>query len=254
MRTKETSMRSVLIAIGVLALLSAGAGANVGAPKTTCVLPKGREHVSLDPADFSTRITNPWWPMAPGTRWVYRETNPDGTVQRDVVTVLQRTKRVANGIRARAVSDVTTEDGTPIEVTEDWYAQDRCGNVWYLGEATTEYENGKPKSTEGSFESGVDGAEPGVIVPARPRPGLRFRQEYYRGQAEDRGEIFSLREQVEVPYGFFRSGKVLMSRDLNPLEPRVLEYKFYARGIGPVLAIGVSGDTDREELVRYTKG
>jgi hypothetical protein len=247
-------MRSLLVAIVVTALLSPGAAANSAASKKACVLPKGREHVALDPSDFSTRITNPWWPMAPGTRWVYRETSPDRTVQRDVVTVLQKTELIANGIRARAVSDVATENGVPVEITEDWYAQDRCGNVWYLGEATTEYENGKPKSTEGSFEAGVDGAEAGVIVPARPRPGMHFRQEYYRGQAEDRGEILSMREQVEVPYGYFGPGRVLMSRDLNPLEPRVLEYKFYARGIGPVLAIGVSGDIDREELVRYTKG
>jgi hypothetical protein len=245
-----------IVALGIAAAATsiAVAGASAGAVDSACVLPRGSERVSLDPSSFSTRITNRWWPMSPGTRWVYRETNPDGTVQRDVVRVLARTKLVANGIRARAVSDVATEGGSLVEVTEDWYAQDRCGNVWYLGEATTEYENGKPKTTEGSFEAGVDGAQPGVIVPAKPRPGLRFRQEYYRGHAEDVGEIFSLREQVQVPYGHFGAGKVLMSRDLNPLEPKVLEYKFYVRGIGPVLAIGVSGDTDREELVRYTKG
>ncbi len=185
---------------------------------------------------------------------MYRETAPDGTAQRVVVTVLPKTKVIANGVTARVVHDVATEDGTPIEVTDDWYAQDRCGNVWYLGEATTEYENGKPTSTKGSFEAGVDGAQAGVIVPARPRPGMRYRQEYYKGQAEDRGEVVSLGEQVEVPFGHFRRGTVLMTRDLNPLEPKVLEYKFYARGIGPVLAIGVSGSSDREELVRYARG
>src|SRR5262245_55892309 len=246
--------RPLLVAIGAIALLPAGAGVGAAGPSKACVVPRGSERIVLDPADFSTRITNPWWPMSPRARWVYRETNPDGTVQRDVVTVLDRTKRIANGIRARAVQDVATEGGTPVEVTEDWYAQDTCANVWYLGEATTEYENGQPVSTEGSFEAGVDGAQAGVIVPGKPKPGMRFRQEYYRGHAEDRGEIFSLREQVQVPYGFFRRGTVLMSRDLNPLERKVLEYKFYARGIGPVLAIGVSGDLDREELVRYTKG
>ena len=155
---------------------------------------------------------------------------------------------------ARVVHDVVTEDGKPVEVTDDWYAQDRCGNVWYLGEATTEYENGKPVSTKGSFEAGVDGAQAGVIVPARPKPGMRYRQEYLAGEAEDRAEIVSLREQAEVPFGHFRRGRVLMTRDLNPLEPKALEYKFYARGIGPVLAIGVSGGADREELVRYIHG
>ena len=136
-------------------------------------------------------------------------------------------------------------------MTDDWYAQDKRGNVWYLGEATTEYEDGKPVSTEGSFEAGVDGAQAGVVVPARPRPGLRYRQEYYEGHAEDRARIVSVREQAEVPFGHFR--RVLMTRDVNPLEPKVLEFKFYARGVGPVLAIGVSGGSDREELVRYRR-
>jgi hypothetical protein len=244
----------LFIAAGVLTLLTVGAGASSGASTTSCALPRGAEHVALDPADFTTRITNPWWPMAVGSRWVYRETAPDGTRQRDVVVVLPKTKTVANGVEARVVSDVTTEDGVPVEVTRDYYAQDRCGNVWYLGEATTEYENGKPLSTAGSFEVGVDGAEAGVVVPARPKQGLRYRQEQYSGHAEDRAEIFSLREQVEVPLGHFGRGRVLMTRETNPLEPKVLEYKFYARGIGPVLAIGVSGDADREELVRYTNG
>jgi hypothetical protein len=222
-------------------------------PEAACRLPEGSERVRLNPGDFTTRITNPWWPMRPGSRWVYRETDPDGTVQKVVVTVLARTKLIASGVRARVVHDVVTEDGEPVEVTDDWYAQDRCGNVWYLGEATTEYENGKPVSTSGSFEAGVDGAQAGVIMPARPKAGMRYRQEYYKGEAEDRAEIASVREQVEVPYGHFRSGRVLMTRDLNPLDPKVLEYKFYARGIGPILAVGVSGGADREELVRYTR-
>jgi hypothetical protein len=245
---------NLFAATALVALLTVGAGASSSAPSAACALPRGAEHVTLDPADFTTRITNPWWPMRVGSRWVYRETAPDGTRQRDVVVVLPTTKAIANGIAARVVSDVTTEDGVPVEVTRDYYAQDRCGNVWYLGEATTEYENGKPVSTAGSFEAGVDGAEAGVIVPARPIRGMRFRQEQYAGHAEDRAEIFSLREQVEVPFGHFRRGRVLMTRETNPLEPKVLEYKFYARGIGPVLAIGVSGDADREELVRYTNG
>jgi hypothetical protein len=247
--------------LGLSAVLGAlvvglGAGAVTGQarPSAACPLPRGSERLRLDPVDFTTRITNPWWPMRPGSRWVYRETAPDGTRQRVVVTVLERTKRIANGVTARVVRDVVTEEGRPVEVTDDWYAQDRCGNVWYLGEATTEYENGKPVSTAGSFEAGVDGAQAGVIVPAKPVPGMRYRQEYYAGEAEDRAEVVSLREQVEVPFGHYGVGRVLMTRDLNPLAPKVLEYKFYARGIGPVLAVGVSGGDDREELVRYTEG
>ena len=245
----------VVAAIGLSGLAAGSlADGRAGAGTAACELPQGSERLRLDPADFTTRITNPWWPMRPGSRWVYRETAPDGTVQRVVVTVLGRTKRIANGVTARVVRDVVTEEGKPVEVTDDWYAQDRCGNIWYLGEATTEYENGKPVSTKGSFEAGVDGAQAGVIMAANPGPGMRYRQEYYAGQAEDRAEVVSLTEQVEVPYGHFRRGRVLMTRDLNPLEPKVLEYKFYARGIGMVLAVGVSGGADREELVRYIQG
>ena len=239
----RTATRTFAAAALAAAAFPAGAAAG---------LPRGDDHVVLDPADFSTRITNPWWPMRPGSRWVYRETDSGGARQKVVVTVTRRAKRIANGVTARVVSDVATEDGEPVEVTDDYYAQDRDGNVWYLGEDTAEYEHGKVVSREGSFEAGVDGAEAGVIMPARPRPGLRYRQEYYAGHAEDRARIVSRREQAGVPYRHFRG--VLMTREDNPLEPRALEFKFYARGIGPVLAVSVSGGTDREELVRYRRG
>ncbi len=231
--------------------LSAKASA---AANASCQIPKGSERVRLDPADFTTRIDNPYLPMKPGSRWVYRETDPEGAKLRVAVTVTPKTKMIANGVTARVVHDVVTEDGKPVEVTDDWYAQDRCGNVWYLGEATKEYENGKVVSTEGSFEAGVDGAQAGVIMPAKAREGLRYRQEYYVGHAEDRAEVVTVKEQVQVPFGHFGKGKVLMTRDLNPLEPKILEYKFYARGVGLVLAIGVSGGSDREELVSYRRG
>ena len=234
-----------------LLLTSSAVGAAV-APGQTGGLPRGSEPVNLNPADFTTRIDNPYWPMRRGSRWVYRETDSEGTKQRVVVTVTRRTRLIANGVRARVVRDVVTEDGTPIEVTDDYYAQDRAGNIWYLGEATTEYENGKPTSTEGSFEAGVDGAQPGIIMPAKPRVGLAYREEYYAGHAEDKARIVSLREQAEVPFGHFR--RVLMTRNTNPLEPKSVEFKFYARGVGPVLAIGVSGGSDREELVSFNRG
>jgi hypothetical protein len=201
---------------------------------------------------MTVRIDNPYWPMRPGTRWVYREIAPDGGRQRVVVTVTRRTRLIANGVTARVVRDVVTEDGAPVEVTDDWYAQDRAGNVWYLGEDTAEYEDGRIVSREGSWEAGVDGAQPGVIMPARPRPGLRYRQEHYAGHAEDRAEVLSVREQAQVPAGHFR--RVLMTRDTTPLEPRVSELKLYARGVGPVLVVAVSGGAGREELVRLRRG
>jgi hypothetical protein len=244
---------AVSVTVLVAALVAATTGSEAASP-AACRVPRGSETVRLDPARFTTQIDNPYWPMRPGRRWVYRETDADGTRQRVVVTVTSRLERVANGVTARVVHDVVTQGGKPVEVTDDWYAQDACGNVWYLGEATSEYEHGRVVSTRGSWEAGVDGAQAGVVMPAAPRPGLRYRQEFYAGEAEDRAEVMSLREQVEVPFGHFGSGRVLMTRDVNPLEPKVLEYKFYVRGIGPVLAVGVSGGSDREELVAYVSG
>jgi hypothetical protein len=215
-------------------------------------LPDGKERVNLDPADFTTRIDNPYWPMTPGSRWVYRESGDAGPAKRVVVTVTSRTKRVAAGIVARVVHDRVTQGGRLVEDTQDWYAQDAGGNVWYLGEATQEYEDGKVSSRKGSWEAGVDGAQAGVIMPAHPRGGMTYRQEYRAGEAEDRGRVLSLGERARVPAGAFEG--VLQTRDWTPLEPGTVEHKFYARGTGPVLAVDVSGGGGREELLRFTRG
>jgi hypothetical protein len=248
-----TSARRIVPIVGFVAAVAATAGGVSATPRTTDGLPQGGEPVNLSPADFTTRIDNRYWPMRPGSRWVYRATDPAGTQQRVVVTVTDRTKQLANGITARIVTDVGSEGGTPVEVTDDYFAQDREGNIWYMGEATTEYENGRPASTAGSFEAGVDGAQPGIAMPAKPKVGLRYRQEYLRGQAEDRAVVFGTGEQVGVPFGHFKRGSVLMTKDLNPLEPRAVEYKFYARGVGPVLSLGISGGSEREELVSFRR-
>jgi len=178
------------------------------------------EPVTLDPADFTTTIDNPYFPLRPGSRWVYRETDTTGARQRVGVTVTKRTKRIANGVTARVVRDVVTQDGRTIEATDDWYAQDSQGNVWYLGEDTAEYRDGRAVNHAGSFEAGVGGAQPGVAMPADPRPGLSYRQEYLAGEAEDTGAVVTVgEEQVEVPYGHFGK-RVLMTRDLMPTEPK----------------------------------
>jgi hypothetical protein len=219
---------------------------------TTQGLPQGSEPVSLDPADFTAEIDNPYWPMTPGNRWRYRETDSEGATLRVEVTVTDRTKRIANGVEARVVHDLVTERGQPVEDTYDWYAQDSDGNVWYMGEDTTEFKNGKVASTAGSWEAGVDGAQPGIAFPADPQPGLAYRQEYYAGEAEDNGEVVSVDEQAEVPAGHY--SPVVMTRDTTPVEPKVLEFKFYAKGIGPVLEITASGGSDRDELVSFRSG
>jgi hypothetical protein len=246
-------MHRRIATLGLACLIVAGTMLGGVASAGTCpiALPQGSEPVTLDPADFVDRIDNPFLPFLPGSRWVYRETDAEGARQRVKVTVTDRTRSI-EGIDATVVHDKVTERGALVENTFDWYAQDACGNVWYLGENTKEYEDGEVVSTEGSWEHGVDGAMAGVVMPADPQVGLVYRQEYYAGEAEDRGEIVSLDEQAQVPFGHFRP--VIMTKDTTPLHPRVLEFKFYAEGVGVVLAVGISGGSDREELVRFTPG
>jgi hypothetical protein len=213
--------------------------------------PQGSEQVDLEPADFVATIDNPFWPMAVGNTWVYRETDAEGTEQKVEVTVTGDTKEII-GITATVVHDVVSEDGDLVEDTLDWYAQDAAGNIWYLGEDTKEYEGGKVVSTEGSWTAGVDGAQPGIVMLAEPAVGTTYRQEYYKGQAEDAAEVLSLDEHVEVPFGTFDG--VLMTKDYTPLDPEVVENKFYARGVGPVQVIAVSGGSSREELISFEAG
>jgi hypothetical protein len=216
-------------------------------------MPQGSEPVKLDPDDFSVSIDNPYWPMIPGSEWVYRETDTRGTNQKVVVEVTDETKMIANGIEARVIRDTVTEDGAPVEITDDWYAQDNAGNIWYLGEYVTNYKNGKVVGHGGSFEAGVDGAQPGIAMPADPDPGLSYRQEYYKGEAEDRAAVITIgEEQVQVPLGYFDRG-ILMTRDLVPTEPKVQELKFYAPNVGPLLSVHTDGNGSRAELISYSR-
>jgi hypothetical protein len=242
---------AVLGAFGAALAIGVGAAAHAGTPSDGSGLPRGSEPVMLDPADFSANIDNRRWPMTIGSRWVYRVTDmSDGTTKREVITVTDRTKLIADGIRARVVRDVVRDHGTPTEVTDDWYAQDSKGNVWYFGEHTTAYEHGRP-TDNGTWEAGIDGAMPGIALPAEPDVGLSYREEYSRGVAEDQSRVLSLNAQAQVRAGHFRH--VLMTEDFSPIEPDVSELKFYAHGSGQaVLAIDVSGGSDREELVEYT--
>jgi len=255
-------------ALGVAAVLALGVAACGGDTTATVTqatptgsssptgsgLPQGSEAVKLDPAEFTTKIDNPYWPMSPGSRWVYSETDTQGTNQKVVVEVTDKTKTIANGIEARVIRDTASENGKPVEITDDWYAQDSAGNVWYLGEATAEYKNGGVTSTAGSFEAGVDGAQAGIAMPANSEPGMAYRQEYYKGVAEDKGAVITVgEEQVEVPFGHFNTD-ILMTRDLVPLEPKVQELKFYAPDVGPLLSVHTDGAGGRAELVSYTPG
>lgn len=196
----------------------------------------------IDPSDFVASITNPLLPLVPGTTFVYEAITPEG-LQRIEVAVTQDTKEIL-GVTCTVVRDSVTLDGQLIEDTLDWYAQDSAGNVWYFGEDSKSYEGGVVVSTEGSWEAGVDDAKPGIVMEADPQVGDTYRQEYLRGVAEDMAKVASLGETVVVPYGSFDD--CLKTKDYTRLDPGVVEYKFYAPGVGQVLTL--EGDV-REELV-----
>jgi hypothetical protein len=206
----------------------------------------GSYAVRVDPASFVARIDNPWLPLTPGSRWVYEA----GGGERNEVVVTDQTRTVM-GITATVVRDTETRDGRVVEETSDWFAQDRDGKVWYLGEDTRSFRDGRP-SPAGSWEAGVDGALPGIIMKADPKVGDAYRQEYYRGEAEDMGKVVRLGASQTVPFRAFDG--LLVTQDWTPLEPDVVEEKYYARGIGLVLETTVKGGSDRNELVSYHPG
>lgn len=231
----------------LLVLMVVAACGGTPAPGTDGDLPRGDDPADLDPTEFTVEIDNLYWPMEPGSQWTYREIDEQGEELVVVVTVSSETKEIANGVIARVVRDTVTKDGQLVEDTFDWYAQDGSGTIWYLGESTAEFEDGEATSTAGSFEAGVDGALPGIIMPAQPAVGMSYRQEYYKGEAEDNGEILSTGEQVEAPAGHYDDA--VLTKDTITIQPDVVEYKFYARGVGPVLVLGISGGAGREELI-----
>jgi hypothetical protein len=195
---------------------------------------------------------NPWFPMKPGSRWVYR--GHDGRhAAKDVVTVTHRTRRIA-GVRCRVLHDRVFHEGRLVERTTDWYATDRDGTVRYYGEATAELDgHGHVVSREGSWQAGRDGAKAGVYMPAHPRPGQSFFQERYPGVAEDRFRVLTRHATITVPFGAFR-GDALKTAEWTRLEPRVHDRKWYVRGIGQVAEATIKGGSERFELVRFHRG
>jgi hypothetical protein len=244
----------LLLAAGLAATCLAGCGTGSGttAAATSGRLPQGGETVRLDPADFTVTITNKYWPMKPGDRWIYEEKDGEsGTVTHDEVTVLDKTDKI-DGIDTRVVHDLATVAGVTVEDTTDWYAQDSAGNVWYFGEQTAEYKNGKVSSTSGSWTAGKDGAQAGIMLPAKPRPGMHYRQEFRKGEAEDRAVVLSVTEQAQTDSGTYDGA--LLTRDTTPLEPDLVELKWYVPGVGPVLTLTPSGEVTREQLVTAPSG
>ena len=210
----------------------------------------GEYHPTIDPADFVDTIDNPYLPLALGSRWVYEGETADGH-ERVVVAVTDQHKEVM-GIPAVVVRDTVHAGGQVVEDTYDWFGQDRDGNVWYLGEDTTTFENGQVTSTDGSWEGGVDGALPGIAMPADPAVGDAYRQEFLAGEAEDMGEIRRVGQDRSTPAGDYTD--VVVTGEWTPIEPAIIEEKYYAPGVGNVASVSVAGEPDRLDLVSFSPG
>ena len=204
--------------------------------------------VSVNPANFVAQIDNPFMPLTPGTVFVYEGTKEDGH-EKNIVTVTNQTY-VILGVTCTVVEDTVLVDGELSEATTDWYAQDTDGNVWYFGEASKDYENGVVITTEGSWEAGKRGAEPGIIMFANPEVGKSYRQEYEKGVAEDQAFVVSRDHSVSVPFGSFTD--CLLTEEWSDLEPGVVEFKLYAKGVGVASVTMVVGGTDASQLVSVT--
>jgi hypothetical protein len=234
--TKHRTIVAATLAV-VTVCVGAGVGLGVSGPATAA---------GIDPAQFVSGVDNPYYPLPPGSTLIYRGVR-DGSSQVDRVHVTDRTK-VVQGVDTTVVLDIAKHQGRVIEKTYDFFAQDVDGNVWYFGENTKEYDaQGNVTSTEGSWEAGVDGGVAGIIMEAAPQVADGYRQEYYAGHAEDQAWILSLGNTIDVPYG--RLHKVIRTMEWSPLEPNVVDEKYYAPGIGIALEVSVAGGQEVAKLV-----
>ena len=202
----------------------------------------------IDAANFVAKIDNRYLPYKPGTT-LHFEGVRGTTRQSDDEVVLHRTKRIL-AVKCTVVRDTVSEHGRAVERTDDWYAQDKQGNVWYMGEDSFELKHGHFVKASDSWKSGVNGAKPGIIMPAHPRPGDAYRQEYYPpGKALDEARVLRLSESLTVPYGAFDG--VLVTSERSPLEPQT-EQKYYAPGVGEIAERVVKGHHEEFKLVSVT--
>lgn len=201
---------------------------------------------AIDPADFVALIDNPYFPLEPGITRIYEGQTSKGFEHAEV-TMTSDTKQIL-GVTCVIVKDSVTVDGKLAEESYDWYAQDKNGNVWCFGENANKYDRDGTISKEGSFEAGVDGAMPGILMKGNPHVGDAYREAYYQGHAEDKAEIVSTTELVTVSYGSFRD--VLVTKNTTRLEPGLLEHKYYAKGVGRILEVAVAGGSRQIELTQ----
>ena len=203
--------------------------------------------LQIDPGNFVSKIDNPYFPLTPGTTFTYRG-ETEGVPTRNVTIVTNDTK-VILGVTTTVVHDQVYENGVLAEDTFDWYAQDKAGNVWYFGEDTKELdENGNVISTEGTWEAGVNGAEPGIVMEANPKKGDKYQQEFAVDVAEDMAQVIGFVDSFCVSYGCFNN--VLVTKEWTPLERGVVENKYYAKGVGFIYGVMVKGGDEQIELVR----
>jgi hypothetical protein len=264
-KLKQISQGAVAatIAVGLLAAVAPGCGSSGGkGPSTMAAASRspsapelapihGPYSPSIKPADFVGTIDNRYFPLKPGTTFLYKGVSENGkTPQADREVVTHRTKRIL-GVTCTVVNDTVLSHGKPIERTFDWYAQDKDGNVWYMGEDTFELQHGRFVKMSDSWEAGVNGAKPGIIMPGHPRRGDQYRQEYYRRHAEDQARVLGSGGPVTVPYGSFRH--TLLTVETSPrLDPGVRERKYYVAGVGDVKEHTVSGNHEQIRLVSVT--
>jgi hypothetical protein len=254
MRTFRTAV-SVVVAVSAAALPcaarpSAGLATTPQHRATHCALPHfgpGREYrPHIDPHTFSARISNPWFPLPVGATFIYVGTK-DGKTALDVMQVSSHTRRI-DRVRTRVVNDRLFLAGRLAERTADYYAQDRCGDVWYFGEDTATIDaQGRVIDRSGSFHAGRHGAQPGVFMQRHPVIGRWFRQEWYRGQAEDRYRL--LRRNAYVKTRYLRSHHALLTEERTRLEPGVIDHKYYVAGVGTVKETTVRGGAETDQLV-----
>jgi hypothetical protein len=205
---------------------------------------------SVDPGNFVRRVDNPYFPLGPGTTYRHRGVK-EGKPALDVFAVTHGTKDIL-GVTTTVVDDRAYVDGRLEEISHDWYAQDRQGNVWYFGEHIEEFNaKGKRIPAQGAWRAGVKGARPGIAMPAHPKVGDTFRPEYYKGSAEDVYRVLDVSAKVTVPYRSFTN--VLVMSEQSRLEPGVLGLKFHARGLGQIQESVPTGPHETLSLVSIRK-
>jgi hypothetical protein len=194
----------------------------------------------IDPTNYTSKIDNPYFPLKPGTTYIYEGPTTKGFIHTEFA-VTTNTKLI-DGVTCVEVHDQVFTDGALSEDTLDWFAQDKAGNVWYFGEDSDELINGRVSSLGGSWQGGINRASPGIVMKAHPKVGEFYRQEFLLNTAEDTAGVLSLDQTVTVPEGTFQH--CLETEEITGLEPGALETKFYALGVGNVQTIDlVTGDT-----------